>query len=108
LQVGELKRTDIFNKPQLRRLFRCSQIKSVATDFHSIAFVPLRLDRYMLRNALKADTVVVRRGKYDKHEPFYIAPAKLRANLLNEGKYQQAFMLDDYDVFVATKISRAF
>jgi hypothetical protein len=101
LTVGELKRTDLFAKPQLKRLLNCSQIKSVATDFNSIVFVPNRVERYLPRNALRADAVVVRRDRQDEGQPFYVAPEVLRAKLLNQAKFHLAFTLDDYDVFVA-------
>ena len=103
LQVGVLHRSDVFVKPQLRRLLKCRDIKSVATDFKSIVYVPITLDRYLPHNALKADAVVVQRGHKDKGQPFYIAPEVLRAQLLNEGKFQLAFSVDDYDVFVASE-----
>ena len=104
LKVGELKRSDIFVQPQLKRLLRCTKIKSVATDFNSIVYLPIRLDRYLPRNALKADAVIVRRDRQGEGQPYYIASEVLRAQLLDQAKFQLAFALDDYDVFVATDI----
>jgi len=104
LQVGELKRTDVFVKPELRRLLRCKEIKSVATDFDSIVFVPMRLERYLPRNALKADVAVVRRQGQNKRKPFYVAPEALRGQLLKDGAFRSAFTLDDYEIFVASRI----
>jgi hypothetical protein len=103
LQVGVLHRTDVFVKPELRRLLKCRDIKSVATDFKTIVYVPSGLDRYLPHNARKADAVVVRRDPRDKGQPFYIAPEVLRAQLLDDGKFQLAFSVDEFDVFVASE-----
>lgn len=101
LAVGELKRNDVLSKPKLRKLLRCDQIKSIATDFRTIIFVPLRFDRYLPHNALKADVVVVRRDHELRDLPYYVAPEDLRAELTQEGGYHAAFSINGYDVYVA-------
>ena len=104
LEVGELRRTDVFANPMLQRLLRCGAVSAVATDFDTIVFVPLRLDRYLPRNARKADVVVVSR-RANKHQPFYVAPKALRSQLLGEGKFHHAFTVDGYDVFLASGLA---
>jgi hypothetical protein len=99
LAVGSLERTDVFAKRELKRLLRCKQVKSVAADFKNIVFAPLHLDKYLTRNATKAD-VVVERHVAETQLPFAVAPEQLH-NDLQQKAYALAFNVDGYDVFLA-------
>jgi hypothetical protein len=99
LQIGQLRRHDVFASVPLKRLLRCSEVKSVATDFRAIAYVPLRLDKYLLENAARSDLVVIDRA-LNKHTPFFVKPMALIKELSRDGKYQRSGTLGSYDFYL--------
>jgi uncharacterized membrane protein len=103
LAVDELTRTDVFTKQPLRRLLACSQVKSVASDFYTIVFAPLSIDKYVPTHARKAD-VVVALHKDNRNIPYAVRPKDLRRELIDNAGYHLAFNVDGYDVFVAPRV----
>ncbi len=102
LLVETDERSDIFSKEPVQQLLKCPEIKSVAADFRSIIFVPLRFDKYLPRNATKADMVVQKR-KDKRNLPMGMSTAERKA-LVREAGYRKVLALDGYDVFFAPTI----
>jgi hypothetical protein len=104
LSVDGLERHDPFARAPLRDLMKCSGVHSVAADFRSIVFAPLRSDKYLLPSALKADVVLVRHH-IDKHEPFAVKRSRLVRDLTRGGKYLLAASSPSYDVYMGATIA---
>jgi hypothetical protein len=104
LSVDGLERHDPFALAPLRDLMKCSGVHSVAADFRSIVYAPLRSDKYLLPNALRADVVVVQHH-IDKHEPFAVKRSRLIRDLTRGGRYLLAASSADYDVYMGTTIA---
>lgn len=99
LQIGELRRHDVFAAAPLKQLLRCSAVRSVAADFKTIVYIPLRLDKYLLEKADRSDVVVIDRA-LNKHTPFFVKPSRLIQNLTRDGKYQHAGSFESYELYV--------
>jgi uncharacterized membrane protein len=105
LHFSSLTRTDVFVTSPVRELLKCSGVHSVASDFNSIVFAPLRLDRYLLPLASRADLIVVPRH-ISKRAPFYVRHKELVENLLRNGEHERAASANGSEVFLSREAAR--
>jgi hypothetical protein len=99
IAVSQLTRSDPFASEPLHGILECRNVHAVAADFHNIVYAPLRLDKYLLPNAAKADVVVIPR-KFNRHMPFSVSSKDVLSGLPRELQYTRVARLPDFDVYV--------
>jgi hypothetical protein len=98
IAVTRLTRNDPFAFEPLRGIVNCRNVHSVAADFHNVIYVPLRLDKYLLPNADKADVVVIPR-EFDAHMPASVRREDVLRGLPRALRYSLVASVPDFDVY---------
>jgi hypothetical protein len=99
IAVTSLTRNDPFALQPLRDIVKCRNVHSVAADFHNIVYVPLRLDKYLLHNAAKADVVVVPR-KFNRHMLYAVSSKDVWRGLPTALRYSLVARMTKFDVYM--------